>query len=75
MNPEKISKEFIDQEEQSSLTSKLFREVSLDIYLEYIQPKTKILDIGCGTGGIAIPMAMMDCKVDAIDNNEERLVT
>lgn len=73
MELEKVVNRFINEEAQSSLSSKLFREITLKIYLEHIVPESKILDIGCGTGGIAIPFAMRDCEVDAVDNHEGRL--
>jgi SAM-dependent methyltransferase len=36
-------------------------------------PGTRVLDLGCGYGRFAVPLAQADCRVCAVDGSEEQL--
>ncbi len=63
----------LPSEETMSPASKLFRKVSLDFFVDFIPPKSRVLDCGAGDGGVSIPLAENGCEVDAIDFQAERI--
>lgn len=62
-----------DIEASMSPSSRLFRSVTLDLFLESIPPGSRVLDCGAGDGAVAIPLAQHGCQVDAIDLRAERI--
>jgi SAM-dependent methyltransferase len=53
--------------------SRLFRELSLEFFLEHIPSGSRVLDCGCGDGAVSLPLAAKGCEVDALDIKPERL--
>jgi SAM-dependent methyltransferase len=53
--------------------SRVFRDLSLEFFLEHIPSASRVLDCGCGDGAVTIPLAQKGCEVDALDRDQDRL--
>lgn len=51
----------------------VFRDVTLQYFLDRIPAGAHVLDAGAGDGGVALPLADKGCTVDAIDMRPERI--
>ncbi|MFQ6127366.1 MAG: class I SAM-dependent DNA methyltransferase [Thermoplasmata archaeon] len=58
-----IYRDIVDYETQCNVLRSIFRELS-------VPEGGRILDLGCGTGGHAIPLARAGYRVTGIDNSE-----
>ncbi len=47
----------------------------LDRYGEYLQPGTRVLDVGVGQGRNALPLARRGCRVTGLDNSQVAIST
>ena len=45
----------------------------IDFYKKIIQPKSRVLEVGCGTGRVAIELSRHGCSVTGIDLSESML--
>jgi 2-polyprenyl-3-methyl-5-hydroxy-6-metoxy-1,4-benzoquinol methylase len=45
------------------------------LFKKYLKKKGKVLDLGCGAGRVAIPLAKMGFEVIGIDNNQKMIDT
>jgi ubiquinone/menaquinone biosynthesis C-methylase UbiE len=52
------------------VNSRGYVEADIPFYKKIIQPQSRILEVGCGTGRVAIELAKHGCDVTGIDLSE-----
>jgi len=76
MKPEHLAREYGDQFQDASIVERYrkrppYQTELIDLLLSKLPDSSaRVLDLGCGTGEVSIPLAQAGCSVDAVDPSE-----